>query len=285
MLILSQMPFMRHLFLITFSFCCCYFNLSAQNSIVFHATMKTGSVYRQTMQMDMNIVLNYDSVSQELKDALKNNPNAANTNKKMGMLVESETRCGKQDAGTGVMPVRMTVTKDTGAMIVDALPVGTTFYGHISPGKLPIFDSTDMKAGEQTQAMLATMKNISGGIVLPDTTLSVGQTYTQVIPLDLPGGGMNMKMLMTQVFTLKGFSADTAGFDVKIKGTLDMGGASLPITGTAEGEGHIVYDRHADYFTVTQLDTKIMMAVNQGGNVMHVVIDVNQLIHCNINKE
>ena len=144
--------------------------------------MKTGSVYRQTMQMDMNIALNYDSMSQELKEALKNNPNASNTIKKMGMLMESETRCGKPDAGTGVMPVRMTVTKDTGAMIVDALPVGTTFYGHVSPGKAPIFDSTDLKAGEKMQAMLAAVKDISVGIALPDTTLSVGQTYTQCDP-------------------------------------------------------------------------------------------------------
>jgi hypothetical protein len=246
--------------------------------------MKTGTVYRQTMQMEMTVALNYDSMSQELKDALKNNPNASNTDKRMGMLMESETRCGKPDAGTGVMPVRMTVTKDTGAA-ADALPVGTTFYGHVSPGKLPVFDSTDMQAGEQMQAMLAAVKNISIGIALPDTTLSVGQTYTQVIPIDIPGGGMNMKMLMTQAYTLKGFSADTAGFDIAVKGTLDMGGASLPITGTAEGKGHMVYDRNANYFTGTQLDMKMTMAINQGGNVMHVVVGMNQLIHCDISKE
>ena len=247
--------------------------------------MKTGTVYRQTMQMEMVVALNYDSMSQELKDAVKNNPNVSNTDKRTGMLVESEMHCGKPDAGTGLMPVRMTVTRDTGAMIADALPVGTTFYGHLGPGKLPIFDSTNMQAGEQTQTMLATMKNISGGIVLPDTTLSVGQTYTQVIPLDLPGGGMNMKMLLTQAYTLKGFSADTARFDITIKGTLDLGVATMPITGTAEGKGHMVYDRNADYFTSTQSDTKIMIVINQGGNVMHVVVGVNQLMHCNIIKE
>lgn len=276
---------MRPLFLLTLSFCCCYFSLSAQNSITFHATMKTGTVYRQTMQMETTVALNYDSMSQELKDALKNNPNAPNTFKKIGMLMESEARCGKQDAVTGVMPVRMTVTRDTGAVIAEVLPVGTTFYGHVSPGKLPVFDSTDMKAGDQMQTMLATIKNVSAGIAFPDTTMSVGQTYTQVIPIDLPGGGMNMKMLMTQAYTLKGFSADTAGFDIAIKGTLDMGGASLPITGTAEGGGHMVYDRNVNYFTVTQLDMKMKMAINQGGNVMHLVVDVNQLIHCAISKE
>ena len=276
---------MRPLFLLTLSCCCCYFSLSAQTPIVFHATMKTGTVYRQTMQMDMNIALNYDSMSQELKDALKNNPNAPNTFKKMGMLMESDTRCGKPDAGTGVMPVRMTVTKDTGAMIADVLPVGTTFYGRVSPGKMPVFDSTDLKGGTQMQTMLAMMKNISAGIAFPDTTLSVGQTYTQVIPIDMPGGGMNMKMLMTQAYTLKGFSADTAGFDIKIKGTLDLGGANLPITGTAEGEGHMIYDRNDNYFTGTQMYMKMIMVVNQGGNVMHMVIGMNQLVHCDIRKE
>ena len=194
-------------------------------------------------------------------------------------------RCGKPDAGTGVMPVRMTVTKDTGGMIAEVLPVGTTFYGHVSPGKMPVFDSTDIKGGTEMQTMLATMKNVSVGIAFPDTTLSVGQTYTQVIPIDIPNGGMNMKMLMTQAYTLKGFSADTAGFDIAVKGTLDMGGASLPITGTAEGEGHMVYDRKASYFTGTQLYIKMTMVMNQGGNVMHVVVGVNQLIHCDISKE
>jgi hypothetical protein len=203
----------------------------------------------------------------------------------MGMLMESEMHCGKPDAGTGIMPVRMTVTKDTGEMIADALPVGTTFYGHVTPGKAPIFDSTDMKAGAQIQAMLAAVKNVNIGIPLPDTTLSVGQTYTQVTPIDIPGGGMNMKMLMTQTYTLKGFSADTAGFDITIKGTLDAGGATMPITGTAEGEGHMVYDRNVNFFTGAQLNMKMTVVINQGGNVMHVVVDVNQLMHCDISKE
>jgi len=275
---------MRPFFLLTLSFCC-YFSLSAQTSIAFHATMKTGSVYRQTMQSETTITLNYDSMSQELKDALKSNPEAGNTVKKLQILMESEMRCGKPDAGTGVMPVRMTVTKDTGAMIAEVLPVGTNFYGHVSPGKLPVFDSTDIKGGTEMKSMLAAMKNISAGIAFPDTTLSVGQTYTQVIPIDMPGGGMNMKMLMTQAYTLKSFSADTAVFDIKIKGTLDLGGAEAPITGAAEGEGYMVYDRNVNYFTGTQLYMKMMLVINQGGNVMHLAIGVNQLIHCDISKE
>jgi hypothetical protein len=131
----------------------------------------------------------------------------------------------------------MTMTRDTGAMIADVLPVGTTFYGHVIPGKMPVFDLTDRKWGTQMQTMLAVMKNISAGIAFPDTTLSVGQTCTQVVPIDVPGGGMNMKMLMTQAYTLKGFSADTAGFDIKVKGTMDMGGANMPITGNQQGIG------------------------------------------------
>jgi hypothetical protein len=66
---------------------------------------------------------------------------------------------------------------------------------------------------------------------------------------------------------------------------LDMGGANLPITGTADGQGHIVYDRNANYFTGTQLYMKMTMVINQGGNVMHVVVGINQLAHCDISKE
>jgi|GEM_PF-3906881 len=276
---------MRSLFLLTFSFCCCYFSLSAQNSIAFHATMKTGTVYRQTMQSETTITLTYDSMSQQLKEAFQNNPNMAQPVKKIQVLIESETRCGKPDAGTGVMPVRMIVTKDTGAMITNVLPAGTTFYGHVSPGKLPVFDSTDLKVGAEMQTMLATMKSLGVGIAFPDTTLSVGQTYTQVIPIDLPGGGMNMKMLLTQAYTLTGYTADTAGFDIRIKGTLDVGGANLPVTGAAEGEGHMVYDRKVNYFTGTQFYLQMMLVVNQGGNVMHVGVGVNQFIRCDISKE
>ena len=276
---------MRSIFLLTLSFCDYYSGGYGQTAISFHTVMKTGNVYRQTVQTETTIALNVDDLSQELKDAIQNNPMTANMFKKQQMLIETETRCGQPDTVTGLIPVRMKVTRDTGVMIAEVLPVGTSFYGHVSPGKLPVFDSTDIKGGTQMQSMLARMKNISAGIAFPDTTLSVGQTYTQVIPIDMPGGGMNMKMLMTQTYTLTGFSADTAGFDVKVKGTLDTGAAELPITGAAEGEGHLVYDRKNNFPTDNQLNVLMAMVITQGGNSMRMDIHSNQLTHVVISKE
>jgi hypothetical protein len=279
---------MRLLFLSILSFCC-YFSLLAQTavnqtSIAFHTTMKPGVVYRQNMQTETSLALNYDSMSQELKDALQNNPAIENA-KKMQVMMETEARCGKPDAGTGIMPIRMTVTKDSGSMIATVLPVGSNFYGHVSPGKMPVFDSTDISGGTQTQAMLDMMKNISVSVALPDTTMSVGQTYTQVIPIDIPTGAMKLKMVMTQAFTLKGYSKDTAGFDIVVKGTLDVGGAEVPITGTAEGVGHMIYNRKESYPTYTRLSLKMRIAVSQAGNVMHMEVGSKQLIQCVIVKE
>jgi hypothetical protein len=275
---------MRCLFLLTLCGCF-YFGSDAQNSIVFHTMMKTGVVYRQTMQSEMNIVLNYDSMSQEMKEALQNNPAMENMLKKQQMLIEMETRCGQPDPGTGIMPVRMKVTRDTG-IIAQALPVGTTFFGHVSPGKLPVFDSTDMAGGGQTQSMLAAMKNMGLQVSLPDTTMSVGQTYTQISPIDFPAAvGMKLKMDMTQIYTLKGFSADTASFDVKVTGVMDMSGGEVPITGRAAGEGHLTYDRKNNYPTDGQVSLIMVMGISQGAYTLRMEIRSTQLSHCVISKE
>jgi hypothetical protein len=275
---------MRCLFLLTLCGCG-YFGSYAQNSIVFHTMMKTGVVYRQTMQSETNIVLNYDSMGQEMKNALQNNPVMENMLKKQRMLVEAEARCGQPDAGTGIMPVRMKVTRDTG-IISQALPVGTTFFGHVSPGKLPVFDSTDMAGGEQAQSMLAAMKNIGLQVSLPDTTMSVGQSYTQVTPIDLPtGAGMNLKMIMTQTYTLRDFSADTAGFDIKVTGVMDMSGGEVPVSGRAAGEGHLTYDRKNNYPTDSQLSLIMVMGISQGVYTVRMEVRSSQLSHCVISKE
>jgi hypothetical protein len=276
---------MKLLSLLTLSLCC--YVAEAQGPIAFHMYLKPATVYQETMQRTMKLSFNYDSADASIKQAMENNPQIATLSKPQANLMETAIHCGKVGAG-GTMPVWMEVTQDTGAMVAAALPAGTMFYGKVHPGKLPEYDSVSAGvSGEQKEALLKVIQSVAAQIALPDTTLSVNQSYTQLMAIDIPAGPMQLKMNFTMIYTLRGYSADTAGFDIQVKGTLGIDGQStpVPITGGAEGWGHLVYDRKGNYYQYMRTVMTMNMDMKQAGMGMTIAAHSDEARHCIVRPE
>jgi hypothetical protein len=271
--------------LFTLFFCCVYSGDQAQTKVALSLTLKPGYLYREIFAQKLMTTFNLDSCSQEMKDAMRDAGFVSNVPKTTQTLMESEMHCGKpQD--DGMMRVRKRITRNTDSATAKALPVGTTFYGKAKNGGLPLFDSIDAQVPTgQKEIILSTIQKISTQIFLPDTVLSLGESYTQTMPVDIPIGGMNMKMIITQTYTLRGFSADTAGFDIKMKATIDVAGAPLPLTGGGGGVGHMTYDRKNNFTSDLKMDGTISMAIQQGDLNMKLAVNTIQSWHCIIGRE
>jgi hypothetical protein len=272
---------MRPTLLLTLFLSCLAAGIQAQTAIPFHVYVKPGTIYREKILQTVHTTFNLDSVPEAVRDAIQN---AGAANKTIATYMEMETRSGKRQAG-GMIPVTMKVVNDTGATAA-ALPIGTTFYGHANPSGLPVFDSIDLKGQDgQKQAILGMIQKITGQVVLPDTVLKVGSSYTQVTPLVIPIGPMNMKMNIAQTYTLRSVSADTAGFDIKMKASFDGAGTDIPLTGGGDGWGHMVYDRKNNYPKDVELQMTMNVSVKQGEVNMKIVMQAGTSRHCTISPE
>jgi hypothetical protein len=179
----------------------------------------------------------------------------------------------------------MQIVNDTGAIARD-LPVGTIFYGHASSSGMQVIDSMDFKGlSEQKQQVLSMIEKLSGQVVLPDTALAIGSSYTQITPLAIPMGPVSMKMSIAQTYTLKSVSADTAGFDIKIKASFEGAAADIPVTGGGDGWGHMVYDRKNNYPKDLEMQMTMIVSVKQGEINMKIVMQTDVTRHCTISPE
>jgi hypothetical protein len=272
---------MRPTTLLTLFLCCVAVSTQAQTAIPFHVYIKPGTIYREKILQTVHTTFNLDSVPEAVRDAIQN---AGAANKTIVTYMEMETHSGKKQAG-GMIPIRMRVVNDTGATAA-ALPIGTTIYGHANSSGLPVFDSIDLKGqDEQKQAILAMIQKITGQVVLPDTALTIGSSYTQITPLVIPLGPMNMKMSIAQTYTLKTVSADTAGFEIKMKASFDGAGTDIPLTGGGDGWGHMVYDRKNNYPKDVELEMTMNVSVKQGEVNMKIVMQAGTSRHCTISPE
>jgi hypothetical protein len=261
--------------------CCLAVGAQAQTAIPFHVYIKPGTIYREKILQTVHTTFNLDSVPEAVRDAIQS---AGAGNKTIATYMEMETRSGKRQAG-GTMPITMKVVNDTGATAA-ALPIGTTFYGHANSTGLPVFDSIDLKGqDEQKKVILDMMQKISGQVTVPDTALVIGASYTQITPLVIPIGPMSMKMSIAQTYTLRSVSADTAGFDIKMKASFDGASSDIPLTGGGDGWGHMVYDRKNNYPKDVELQMTMNVSVKQGEVNMKIVMQAGTTRHCTISPE
>ena len=272
---------MRPTTLFALFLCSVALSVQAQTAIHFHVYIKPGTVYREKIVQTVHTTFNLDSVPEAVKDAIQS---AGAANKTIVTYLEMETHSGKRQAG-GTIPIMMKVVNDTGA-IAGTLPVGTTFYGHARSSGMPVFDSIDLKGlGEQRQQVLSMIVKLSGQVLLPDTALAIGASYTQITPLVIPIGPMSMKMSISQTYTLKSVSADTAGFDIKMKASFEGAGSDIPVTGGGDGWGHMVYDRKNNYPRDLEMKMTMNVAVKQGEVNMKIVMQTGTTRHCTISPE
>lgn len=202
------------------------------------------------MDMDMNMNIGDSTVAKALKDAGQ----PASMLMKINMVTDLNLSTQAQDAKKNV-PLTMTYNDVTisASMNGQTIPVpqtdlkGLAYLGHYSneTKKLAIDGmqggSLDATKKATAEAQLAQIFNQYS---FPDTTLKIGDTFEQTMPMTVPTAAGNTEVITKIKYTLKEIKANEAIFDMTQTAdatvNIPQAGGDMVMKGT--GIGNMVYD-------------------------------------------
>ena len=126
--------------------------------------------------------------------------------------------------------------------------LGQTIYGRYSlDGKMQIDSMSGKSMDDQFKNSIKTViDNLVNQIHFPDKPLSIGETFTQQVPFNLPLGGMNMQFNIQIIYKLISIDKESAYFDIDESLNFDMStqkdGKTMQGDGTGKGDGKLVYN-------------------------------------------
>lgn len=121
----------------------------------------------------------------------------------------------------------------------------------------------DPRIKEVLQKVLA---QVQTQILFPSTPLSVGDSFDQTIPVDVPIPGYNaMKMELKNHYTLKSLDEELAKFDVKCTITFGFDNEKLRMNALGEGYGVALFSRKHQVTTQQDLNMDMKMTIDTNG--------------------
>jgi hypothetical protein len=195
------------------------------------------------MDMDMNMNIGDSTVAKALKDAGQ----PASMLMKINMVTDLNLSTQAQDAKKNV-PLTMSASMNGQAIPIPQTNLkGLAYLGHYSneTKKLAIDGvqggalDADKKATAEAQ-----LAQIFNQYSFPDTTLKIGDTFEQTMPMTVPTAAGNTDILTKIKYTLKEIKANEAIFDMTQTAdatvNIPQAGGDMVMKGT--GIGSMVYD-------------------------------------------
>ncbi|PJJ83360.1 hypothetical protein [Mucilaginibacter auburnensis] len=231
----------------------CFFaqGVLAQQSVKFSVKYLPMRTYATSYKMDMDMNMNIDdaSVAKAMKDAGQPAAMLMKMNMNMGFDINTKAQDAKKD-----VPFKMTYKEVamSGSMNGQALPLpqssitGVSLLGHYANQTKKI-EIDGLEGGTLEAAKKAEAEQILSQVFnqfnFPDTTLKVGDTFTQETPLSVPIAGNNTQVMTKVKYTLKSIQGNQATFDIDQVVDMKM---AMPQTGEmvmkGGGKGEMVYD-------------------------------------------
>ncbi len=247
----------------------------AQQTIKFSMSYLPSKNYAITykMDMDMNMNIGDEAAAKAMKDA--GQPSTMLMKMNMDMAADMATGVQKNKAE---VPFIMSY-KDVGinmSMNGQKIPVpqtdlkGFNFEGNYSNAtrKLKIqsvkgspADSTKTAAAEAQLAQIFNQYNF------PDTTLKIGDSFEQNMPLSVPTAGGNTEVMTKIKYTLKEVKGNQAIFDMNqnldMSMDLPQGGGQMVMKGT--GTGSMIYDTVSKFPTSSNINMDFTYKMTAAG--------------------
>lgn len=247
----------------------------AQQAIKFSMNYLPSKNYAITykMDMDMNMNVGDEAAVKAMKDA--GQPSTMLMKMNMDMTADMATGVQKNKAE---VPFTMSY-KNVGinmSMNGQNIPVpqtelkGFNFEGYYSNAtrKLKIqtvkgspADSTKTAAAEAQLAQIFNQYNF------PDTTLKIGDSFEQSMPLSVPTAGGNAQLMTKIKYTLKEVKGNQAIFDMNqnldMSMDLPQGGGQMIMKGT--GNGNMIYDIASKFPTSSNINMDFTYKMTAAG--------------------
>lgn len=227
-------------------------SLLAQQTLKFSVKYLPMQNYATTMKMDMDMTMNIDDATMALAMKAAGQPAAMLMKMNMGVAMNMATlaQTAKKD-----VPFTMTYGDVTasGSMNGQELPIpqtdlkGIIFTGHYSNDTKKVgIDGIQSGTADDAKkaAAQAQLAQVFNQYTFPDTTLKIGDSFQQNIPLTIPTAAGNTEVNTTIKYTLKEIKANEAVFDLSqtadAKIDIPQAGGEMVMKGT--GAGTMVYD-------------------------------------------
>ena len=249
----------------------------SQDAVHFTMGLLPNNSYNQSVSQKIRIELNLDSSTDEMIAKMEANGVKNPTIQEQETSMEALTISGNLNKQSGKIPVTMSIIKSDDNL-AKVLTPETKFLGTARLNEMPVYDSISgiTLQENQKQQMLKTMSSLSQ-INLPNKSLIPGQSDTLHTPVNIPVGGVTLKMDYITIYHLKSIRENTAFFDVDASFVLNMEVKDLPIAGYGTGSGSMEYDLEKHYPALYKLKYKIIMRIAKEGLVLHMnmISDLN----------
>jgi len=238
-----------------------------QDKVTFKSYFRPNKEYKTTMTTSSETEVDF-SGNQEKIEKIKANGT------KLPMIVASSSEM-TTTMTTGAttsdksFPARMIYGKVTASKIVNGKETkeekamsGLIIEGfYTSENKLRIDTMISDKMDENTKRIIkSTLENVQQQIKFPDKPMQVGDSFDQILPMQIPVAGLNpVKVVITTNYKLKDISSGTARFDIVQTVTLDIENEQANVSATGEGIGISEFDIINNITTRYESDLTMIM--------------------------
>lgn len=268
--------------------------VKAQQSIVFKVKYLPNHVYKMNMKMDMSMemAMPADGTAKSKNAAPPKAYQQTGTNIMQTMI---STGAPKADH---TFPIKMQITAINAKAKMNGkeidLPtkknpiVGQVITGQCdADGKLHIDQPKTMDSKAAINAGITNMINkMQGEIKFPGKPLSVGQSFTQDTPINMPAAGMNMDINAKTTYKLTAIKGNLAYFDTKLAMTigLDDPKKASAMTGSGGSTGKMVYNIAENNVNTMNNTMDMKYSMNMAGKPMTVKMKMILVVKNDITK-
>lgn len=230
----------------------------AQDEVLFKLQYKPEMVYTQTMEQTTGSVIKYKA-SKELLAKLKakgvENPTIDTKKSKKKTIITT----GK--ATEGQFPFMMQFAQIEGGDGKNA-EENIVLYGKGTTTGLPKIDSISSSkelTEEYKKTFIQAIQSTFSQISFPEKKMKPGQKISVETPLSIAVAGVTIDMTINTTYKLLKIANGEAIFDTKQTCTMKTSLAEYDITASGGGNGKLIYDIAAGYFTTYTMNFDMAM--------------------------
>lgn len=177
-------------------------------------------------------------------------------------LVAMEVATGEMESDMA-FPLEIYLVRSEGSAQGMQWPEGVRVFGSTTLLGMPRLDSlSDTGNGEEyEEALLTTMQSLFGQLKFPKRELTLGDTFTDVMPLDIPVAGFTMQLITKSHYTLVDLTEKLATFDLVQSFTLDSDVPEFKASASGLGTGELIYDISNEFITTQASNMEMKMAM------------------------